>query len=637
VEKLLLDSKTNWKPINICIKEGLSMKRTRLLLLIFLLSFLTLSTLILFKANATIVKPALQMSSLDDIQVDRVDHFMRILDGGSVVINDTLQLSAKQATTLTEYPLGFPYGYSYNLANVFAFNTSTPMQTYNVSLDTGLGTNVGYYGVTVLFPQGGVQLDSGESFRFTVVFVFSDVITSSTTTLPSDPTQSGSSQNVTEPVLTVNFPLYPSLLQNASFGNVTVFLPPQTTFSDGTFLGTSGGSTETGEILKRSKSQLEKLSSTAGWINFTYPEGNPYRVITFDNLDRHLDIDGWGNILVTDKYQITSHTLQLVTGIQLHLPLGAYDVSAFDAAGAPLATPAVVNQTTSTYTVSFGFALNLGNFTRFTLTYSLPSSGYLIKTGTGDFDLNLLTSKSLDRVVGRFSFSVSIPEGASIKQYPSLSEYDLQKEALQEAISFTAYNVSLYSAYDFHVSYVYSVFWASFRPTLWMTAFVAIGLVIALLWQRPKPSVPSAIAGVAVRPQTLKSIVSSYEERTRILRELESIDRQVQRGKLPRRRYKIRKRMLESQLSRLDREMVDLKQRVKAVGPKYAGILKELDIAEAELEGVEAEEKRVEARYRSGAMPIDAYRRLQDQLSKRREKAKTTIDGALLRLSEGIA
>jgi len=170
-----------------------------------------------------------------------------------------------------------------------------------------------------------------------------------------------------------------------------------------------------------------------------------------------------------------------------------------------------------------------------------------------------------------------------------------------------------------------------------MTALVAIGLAIALVWQRPKPSVPSPMAGVAVRPQTLKSIVSSYEERTRILRELESIDRQVQRGKLPRRRYKIRKRMLESQLSRLDREMVDLKQRVKSVGPKYAEILKDLDIAEAELEGIEAEAKRVEARYRSGAITLDAHRRIQDQLNKRRERAKTVIDGALLRLSEGIA
>jgi chromosome segregation ATPase len=164
-----------------------------------------------------------------------------------------------------------------------------------------------------------------------------------------------------------------------------------------------------------------------------------------------------------------------------------------------------------------------------------------------------------------------------------------------------------------------------------------IAVAVALVWQRSKPTLALSAPRVTSKPQILKSVVSSYEERTRILRELESIERQVQKGKLPRRRYKVRKRMLESQMTRLDRELVDLKQRVKSVGPKYTEILRELDIAEAELEGVEAEEKRVEARYRSGNLTLDAYRRLQDQLNKRREKAKTTIDGALLRLSEGIA
>jgi chromosome segregation ATPase len=95
--------------------------------------------------------------------------------------------------------------------------------------------------------------------------------------------------------------------------------------------------------------------------------------------------------------------------------------------------------------------------------------------------------------------------------------------------------------------------------------------------------------------------------------------------------------MLESQISRLDRELVDLKQRAKSMGPRYAEILKDLDIAEAELEGIEAEERRATARYRAGAYTLDAYRRMQEQYNKRRGKAKTTIESAILRLSEGIA
>ena len=295
------------------------------------------------------------------------------------------------------------------------------------------------------------------------------------------------------------------------------------------------------------------------------------------------------------------------------------------------------DKNTTTYSVNFGFAVNEGDSTQFKLTYSLPSSDYLSKTGTSDFATNFPITKGLDRVAKKLTFSMSLPEGASINQYPSLNSYTIQKEALQQEIFFTAYNASSYNSFDLQTTYVYSVFWASFRPTLWITAIVAIAVAVALVWQRSKPTLVLPSPGVTAKPQILKSVVSSYEERTRILRELESIERQVQKGKLPRRRYKVRKRMLESQMNRLDRELVDLKQRVKSVGPKYAEILKELDITEAELEGVQAEEKRVEARYRSGNLTLDAYRRLQDQLNKRREKAKTTIDGALLRLSEGMA
>lgn len=187
------------------------------------------------------------------------------------------------------------------------------------------------------------------------------------------------------------------------------------------------------------------------------------------------------------------------------------------------------------------------------------------------------------------------------------------------------------------MAYVYSVFWASFRPTLWISAFVAIGMIIAFFWTAQKPVAPTPVLKVTAKPQTLKGLVSSYEERTKILLELDSLERQAQKGRLPRRRYKIRKRMLESQMARLDRELVDLKQRAKSMGPRYAEILKDLEIAEAELEGIEAEERRAAGRYRAGAMTLDAYRNMQEQYKKRRDKAKTTIEGALLRLREGIA
>jgi hypothetical protein len=615
------------------------MKKLRVLPLIFILFLLGFSTLILFEANATTMKTTVKTSSLGNVQANymkdfnvSIDHTVKILQAGSVAINDTVQLSAKQNTTLTEYPLGFPYGYKYRLAYVSAFNSSNPAQIYNVSLDTGLGNNIGFYGVTVIFPQGGVQLRVGKPFRFTVVFVFSDVVISSTYTYLSETVPP---KRITSPILTVNYPMFPSLLQNASVANVTVTTPPGTVWegSSGSFnFKESLGTSQVVNFISRS---LPALTYAPGWFNFSVSSGSIYQLVTIDNLERHAEIDGQGNILIKDAYTITNHMPQSVASFYPSLPPGASDVTAYDSQGNSIAAT-LVDKNTTTYSLSFGFSVNQRESTQFAISYFLPLGNYTDKTGNSGFDLNIPVAGGLNSVVGKLTFEISLPMGASIKDYPSIKQYDLQNDVLQQRIILTAYNVSSLNNINLHLSYVYSVFWASFSPTLWMTTIVAVGIVIAIFW-RAKPTASIPVPSVAAKPQTLKALVSSYEERTKAALELESLERQVQKGRLPRRRYKIRKRMLESQISRLDRELADLKQRAKSMGPRYTEIFKDLEIAEAELEGIEAEERRATARYRAGAYTLDAYRRMQEQYNKRRERAKTTIEGALLRLSEGIA
>jgi len=611
------------------------MRKTKPILLICILSFLAFSALVFINANAITAKTiVIKASVLDDVQVDYVDHFVKILEGGTVVINDTLRLSAKpgQTVTLTEYSLGFPYKYKYRLAYCFAFNASNPSQAFNIILDTGLG-EIGYYGVTVVFPEGGVQLTDSQSFSFTTVFVFSNIIISSTYTYPSEE-QLG--KNVTEPVLTLDYPAYPSLPQNASSVNVTIVCPPKAPFVDGnpsTF--SIGGNLEKGQILSLTKSPLEKLTNFIGWMNFT-SQDNTYRVVTIDALERRIEIDGWGNIFVTEDYTVTSQMQQQLTGMRIRLLEGANNVSAWNLQGKAI-TAALADKNTTTYSVDFGLALNRGNSTKFKLTYYLPGTYYLTETTPGDFNLNFPTTKNLNRVARKLTTSITFPEGASLKQstLPGTGDYVLQKGALSEKILFTAYNVSLYNNMNLTMEYSYSLLWASYRPTLWMTALVAIGCVVALIWKAPRAAVPAPLPGVGVKTHVLRDIVSFYEERKRILRELDSLDNQMQKGRLPRARYKARRRMLESQLSRLNRDMVDLKQKVKSASPKYADIVKDLEVAEAELQGVEAEARRVTAQYRRGEISLETYKRLQDQYNKRREKAKTIMDGALLRLSEG--
>ncbi|RLI47641.1 hypothetical protein DRO69_00005, partial [Candidatus Bathyarchaeota archaeon] len=59
-------------------------------------------------------------------------------------------------------------------------------------------------------------------------------------------------------------------------------------------------------------------------------------------------------------------------------------------------------------------------------------------------------------------------------------------------------------------------------------------------------------------------------------------------------------------------------------------------VAETRLMGAETDIRRLEARYRRGEISKEAYRRLLDEYNRRRDGAKTTIEGVLLRLREEI-
>ena len=167
-------------------------------------------------ANAMTVNVKATASSSADVQVDQVNHTIKIQEGGLVIINDTLKLFPKPPETwvlLQNFSLGFPYKLNDKeitdtLDYCFAYDASNPDTRFKVERDVGLGGRIGFYGINVIFSEPGLNLSNG-GCDLTVVFVFSDLVSSKT-----------------EGGYGVNFPLYPSLIQNASVCNVTVIFPP---------------------------------------------------------------------------------------------------------------------------------------------------------------------------------------------------------------------------------------------------------------------------------------------------------------------------------------------------------------------------------------------------------------------------
>ena len=162
-----------------------------------------------------------------------------------------------------------------------------------------------------------------------------------------------------------------------------------------------------------------------------------------------------------------------------------------------------------------------------------------------------------------------------------------------------------------------------------MTLEVAKSIIVT---QRDSSGLLGTI--IHIQPKTLNNFVKSYEEKTRIRSELESLNEKVQKGKIPRRRYKVRKKMLDGRISTITRNLSSLGEEIKSAGSKYEKMLKQLETAETKLEAAKNDLQELEVRYRKAEISKSTYSKLIEENQSKMDDAEATIDGVLIRLRE---
>jgi chromosome segregation ATPase len=116
--------------------------------------------------------------------------------------------------------------------------------------------------------------------------------------------------------------------------------------------------------------------------------------------------------------------------------------------------------------------------------------------------------------------------------------------------------------------------------------------------------------------------------------EVRTLTERAQKGKMPRRQYKVQKRALELRIGTLSKVLADLKPTFSAAGGNYADLTRQLDSAESEVRSAETNLRIAEARHRTGELALEDYKKSILDLSQRKEKAESKINGILLRLRE---
>jgi hypothetical protein len=539
-----------------------------------------------------------------DYTIEHVNHEVTVLYNGYVLINDTITINVTGQAP-TDFLIGFPYKYGEYVLRSVAHNAS---DFFAVTLNVPLGDCVGFYAVKIDFPQGAPQV-------FNVEFVLSNSL------LVQD------SQDASR--FTLDFPAYPSLVKPVAVCNGSIVLP-----TDAVLVQSVPGGLAYGE------ENLPEFTDSAGSATFTSSVDN-VRVMDIEEFSSEMRVTELGEIDCVDTYYLTNKATEALNFTDIVLPSSAFSVTSQDQLGRKMAEPTQIDQVTNRYRVTFESAVETNKSFGFSVGYILPGN-YTVQRDTNSYVFNISMFQHLNYYVAQASVSFIMPEGARVVSLEDTlvgDTFSLSRDVYQETATITKGNVISLDSFNAEILYNYNPLWLSFRPTMWVWALAIVGCTVAVVWKRPKAAVarvPAPAAVVKIGAEYLKSFVDSYGEKMKIALELDSLEVRVSKGRIPRRRYKVLRKTLETRLGTLDRDLAESKDRLRGAGGKYSDLMRQLEISEAEINEAETNVKSIEARHAGGELSLEAYRKLQSDYQRRKDGAESTIKGILLRLREEI-
>jgi hypothetical protein len=566
------------------------------------LAFMILAVALIF--SAFVPANLKEVKANGDYAIEHLDQNLQIMYNGYVLMNETVQLSGQ---TPNSFVLGFPYTFGSYIVNCLAFEPSNSSNIFPVNLNEPVEDRSGYYGIRVDFSGAAPQI-------FTINVLFSNKL------IVQD------SQNASLYKLT--FPVFPSVIQNVNTFNGSITLPKNV----GYFEGAIGKVPYTQE-------NLTALAFNSSQLTFFVPN-NEMQLFDVAQLDRDIAINEFGTVIGSDTYYIMNKGTFSIGSMKAWVPVGASNIAADDQLGRTMSVPTQTEINTSRYFLNLTRQLDSGYSTKFILHYDLPRDTYVRKQGN-NFAVNMTLFRDFDYYLNDTSVTFVLPEGAKIQTLKDTSNegsLDLHRDVFQESVTFSKQSVIALESFSVEIDYEYSSIWAAFRPTTWVMVITMIGVIAVIVMRRPKTPTPISVsaAGMTVRPEQLRSFVDMYEERMKILREMDSLEDKAHRGRIPRQRYKVQRKTLETRLESSSRNLEELKGRIRSGGGHYASLMRELEVAEAQLNEVEANVKTIEERHSHGELSLEAYRKLHGDYQQRKQKAETTMNGILLRLREEI-
>lgn len=559
--------------------------------------------------------------------ITSVDHQIQVMYSGHVAILDTIHVSGQVGDN---FMVGLPYKYSAYILEGFAYDSS---HVYKLNLGVQLSQS-GFYGAEVDFNGNSPTV-------FTIAFVLSNA-------LITDQGEQG---------LSLDFPAYPSLPEDVGTCQVSLTFP-STPLSIS--ISKNDGNTSNANF---EKNNLPAYTYSVAAATFTVPTGT-LQLTTISNLDRQITIDPNGKVSCADTYRITGNSETSVSSYVISLPLDSSNVAVKDQFGGtlPSSLSSSANGEMQLANVTLVTFLSKGQSTTLVINYNLPSAEI---QGSNYVLTNFKLFPGTSYYVNQASITFTPPEGATIispqvSQIPGSSS--LTRNTYQDALTVTEQGIS-YINYlapqqnTIEFSYDYNPVWVSFRPTFWASFAAAVGCVAVLFYRRRQPKEETyATRAEQMTPRTtkttssqtratdqkmqvisidnVKTFLDAYEDRKELRAELKSMESKAQKGKIPRRQYKVQKKAVENRIDSLTRNIEKTKEEFIASSGMYSDLARQLNLAEEDLAIAEENIRKLELRQNRGEISIESFKKNVGEYQKQKDKAESAINGILLRLRE---
>jgi hypothetical protein len=564
--------------------------------------------------------------------IDRVDHKVQIMYSGHIIIIDTIHVSGQ---VTNGFMIGLPRRYSAAVLEGFAYDQNNQ---YQLNLGVQLGNQTAFYGAEIKFNGNTPSI-------FNVAFILDNSLITEQ--------EDGS--------LSLDFPAYPSLTQDVGTCNVNILFPSspiQLTITK------DDGNVNGGDYFM---SNLPAFTYSIGSANSRVPTGT-LQLSTVSSLTRQVNINPTGTVVVSDTYRITNNAKSLLSSFVLSLPLEAHNVNVSDGAGRSLgyimAPAASGNMQLANVTLS---TFLLGNqSTTLIAQYVLPSA---VLEGGNYILANFQIFPDVSYYVNQATAIFSPPEGATIVE-PQASELGLTstvtRATYQDTLTIKETGLShvdflMPQQYTLQLAYNYNPVWVSLRPTFWAAFAAFISCLGAVVYRIRKPKeisyaeraeelsiqkeiytevpsnkVPQMKSGQQISKEDIKAFLEAYDDKKQLTNELQTMNQRAQKGKIPRRQYKVQRKAIEIRIEVINRNIQHLKAKFHSSSGAYGDLARQIDLAEEDLQEADNNIQALQTRQAKSEISLESYKRKVSDYQKQREKAEAAINGILLRFREKI-